>query len=392
MHERAPFFSLPVVSLVLALLLSLVVGPSQTATAQKVAFNVDDPLTSLQQAPATSDSQRVALATALLRARAYGEIDRSTYEDGVWYFLENHPGFYGNFFGDPFYATYDIRYFRLVQMRWLAELEIDPHGESSITASFFCDPFSYDPAYGGRCLGLRYGADEFFLVPSIVTPPTRNPTVLANRRSSSSRIVHQEARTNRQSIPDSLHTPDLPPHTSASARTSPVDAVAIDEEPTRSAPLVPVTPVEEMQPSGQTRQLQLPDNLYTSMEETASSLKRNEVAFRIRQLMSRRYGNRALSAQEQAQFATRLAETLSEDRDLLPQLRALSQTDNYRGATVEPNVLKDRRSEIRQTIRHDRSEHGSRGDSETSGVNTPNPNASASNQPANRSNGSSEGQ
>ena len=110
----------------LALLLAIVGPLGKTASAQEAEpsdFDVNAPVASLRTADLSTDQQRVRLATKLLKARADTEISHDAYRKGVLYFQNHHPGFYGNFFGDPFYATYDVDYQRLVRERQLAAPE-----------------------------------------------------------------------------------------------------------------------------------------------------------------------------------------------------------------------------------------------------------------------------
>jgi hypothetical protein len=92
------------------------------------------------------DQQRVRLATKLLKARADTEISHDAYRKDILYFQNHYPGFYGNFFGDPLYATYDVDYQRLVRERQLAAPEINPLSSFWSSTRFFCNPLSYDPA------------------------------------------------------------------------------------------------------------------------------------------------------------------------------------------------------------------------------------------------------
>ena len=48
--------------------------------------------------------------------------------------------------GDPFYATYDVDYQRLVRERQLAAPDINPLNSFWSSTWFFCNPLSYDPA------------------------------------------------------------------------------------------------------------------------------------------------------------------------------------------------------------------------------------------------------
>jgi len=142
MRRLCPPSRSSLIGLFLGLLLVAVGGEPHTATAQAPSFDSDQPIQSLEQAtvPAESDSALVALGTALQKARADTEISFQEYKDGVRFFQQNHPGFYGNFFGDPFYATYDIRYSRLAWERQMAEPDINPPNGVRTNTWFFCPP------------------------------------------------------------------------------------------------------------------------------------------------------------------------------------------------------------------------------------------------------------
>ena len=112
-----------------------------------------------------SDRALVKRATRLLEARADGDISRATYRDRLNDFRLDHPGFYGNFFGDPFYATYDLRFTRLAELRQRINTFVNPQNSFRSTASFYCSPFSYDPNFGGVCRGFQYAASDFFILP-----------------------------------------------------------------------------------------------------------------------------------------------------------------------------------------------------------------------------------
>ncbi|MCS4193819.1 hypothetical protein GGP50_002042 [Salinibacter ruber] len=113
-----------------------------------------------------SDRALVRQATRLLKERADTEISQSAYRDRLNNFRTEHPDFYGNFFGDPFYATYDLRYTRLAELRQRINTFINPQNSIRNTASFYCNPLTYDPAFNGRCRGFTFAASDFFLLPS----------------------------------------------------------------------------------------------------------------------------------------------------------------------------------------------------------------------------------
>lgn len=210
-------------SLVLGLLLMALGAETHSATAQQPTFNPDQPVQSLEQAAVTveSDSKLVALATALQKARADTKISHQEYSDGVQVFRQHHPGFYGNFFGDPFYATYDARYMRLALERQLAEPDINPQNSFKTNDWFFCAPSTYDPAFGGRCRGFTFAVTDFFVLPfgpafgrqELASRRTRVPARLAQRdfvpRTQSTGSVSSEPDTSRMPIAD-VPTPDRP--------------------------------------------------------------------------------------------------------------------------------------------------------------------------------------
>ena len=94
-----------------------------------------------------------------MEARADTKISFHEYKEGVRYFREQHPGFYGNFFGDPFYATYDVRYHKLAREQAYVSRDL------RIAMSYTCQPLTYDPAFDGRCRGWRFAATDFFFFP-----------------------------------------------------------------------------------------------------------------------------------------------------------------------------------------------------------------------------------
>lgn len=116
-----------------------------------------------------SDRALVKQATRLLKKRADAEISYATYRGRIHDFRLNHPGFYGNFFGDPFYATYDLRYTRLAELRQRINTFVDPRNGIRNTAGFYCNPYSYDPAFK-QCRGFSYAASDFFSLPLSFEP------------------------------------------------------------------------------------------------------------------------------------------------------------------------------------------------------------------------------
>lgn len=265
---------IPPLSVLLLALLLPVVGTFQTATAQESSFDVETPITSLTEAQLDSDQQRAKFATALMQAREDTEISYETYQAGVRFFRQNHPEFYGNFFGDPFYATYDVHY---QNTAWDFVTAHDLHNTngSNVNGSFFCNPLSYDPAFG--CYGFTFAASDFFFVPSFFVA------------SSGQVPLSFPTRADR---PRSLGTPDIL-HTARAAEGS-----RVVPEKTRQGP-----DLEHI-----VGRLQLPDNVYRSIQEKASNLEQIERVLRFRQRIERRYGHRDLSPRERAKLAMRFAE------------------------------------------------------------------------------------
>lgn len=228
--------------------------------------------------------------TQLLKARADTKISHSTYRDGVQYFKKHHPQFYGNFFGDPFYATYDVQYARLVRARQHAELQINPRNSYRDRTSFFCHPLSYDPAFEGTCSGFTFAASDFFFLPS--------PFPIQGYG------IHPSPRP---FIAGTRPLPDLP--------DEPVPAVTSSTKPdtTRTpvddgAPSSPDKPVQKPTPPTAASVPQVPESAYSSMQETASSLKQTEVILRILQEIERRSERRQLSFRERARVDRRITE------------------------------------------------------------------------------------
>ena len=125
----------------------------------------------------SSDRALVKRATRLLEERSNSEISQATYRDRLNNFRTDHPDFYGNFFGDPFYATYDLQYTRLAELRQRINTFVNPQNSVRSTASFYCSPFSYDPNFGGVCRGFQYAASDFFFLPSGSFSPSLPPNL-----------------------------------------------------------------------------------------------------------------------------------------------------------------------------------------------------------------------
>ena len=283
-----------ILSLSLALLLLTTAPLGQTALAQEAeasAFDVDKPMTSLRGTDLSTEQQRVQVATQLLKARADTKISHSTYRDGVQYFKEHHPRFYGNFFGDPFYATYDAHYARLVRARQNAELQINPLNSYRDPTSFFCHPSSYDPAFEGTCSGITFAASDFFFLPSPFSfqeygmHAVPRPSIALRRPT--------------RDMPDGPVSDDTDTPTTPDTPQMPVDD-RVSSSPNKPVQK-PTSPTTDFSP-------QVPESAYSSMQETASSLKRTETILRIRQEIERRSERRRLSFKERARVARRIAE------------------------------------------------------------------------------------
>jgi len=305
---------LSTLSLTLAVLVVATGASPRTATAQAPAFDADKPILSLRQTAVTaeSDSRLAELATALMKARADTKIRHSTYQEGVQYFKLNHPEFYGNFFGDPFYATYDANYFRMARLRYLASLEVNPF-QPSLSNMFFCNPLAFDPAFRGKCRGFRY-VSEFFLVPPRYRADYRSRghrglfASLFPLESVGGTAVQESRRVTDRSTGESRRGPD------SELRRRP-DTLRTPSNPsgdgTGPDPSSDPEPIEVDRPSPQ---VQLPSDLRTVMREKVSSLAQSEKYFRIRQLKEKWFGDRDLSSQERFMFARHLSEVLSSER------------------------------------------------------------------------------
>jgi len=295
------------------LLIATGLGTAQVTAAQQPVFDAEQPVESLRQAapPQPSDSALVALATALQKARADTEISYDEYKDGVRFFQEHHPGFYGNFFGDPFYATYDVRYQKLALKRQLAEPSINPTNSFRNSNWFFCSPLGYDPAFNGKCRGLEFTVSEFFYLPS---GPAFGAQNLASRRDHPQVLAARgdmdvRARTANPvpRVPDTSRTPgeDVPTPDRPTPESSTSDAaeVAVIDAPPSSAPETPTQTSSRL-----VSEIEVPDAMRTRMQETASSLERTETLLRIRQEIRRRSERSQLSHRERARVAQRIAE------------------------------------------------------------------------------------
>ena len=151
----------------------------QTARTQGAPFDPAAPVASLRRANPDSREELVSLAKSLQAARADTEISFDEYRDGVRFFRTNYPAFYGNFFGDPFYATYDVQYQRTARAAWLAGLDINPHRGFRSMTGFLCAPHGYDPAFG--CRSWAYRPSDFFSLPSVFALSGLESARYANR-------------------------------------------------------------------------------------------------------------------------------------------------------------------------------------------------------------------
>ena len=127
-------------------------------------FDPASPVASLRRAHPDTTADLVALAKALQRARDDAAISFGEYQEGVRFFRANHPDFYGNYFGDPLYATYDAQYERTAQAALATSRALHPEMSFWRIDGFFCPPHGYDPAFG--CRGWSYAPSDFFFLPT----------------------------------------------------------------------------------------------------------------------------------------------------------------------------------------------------------------------------------
>ena len=337
---------LSILSLSLVLLLAAATPLGQTASAQESetsAFDVDKPMISLREADLSTEQQRVHVATQLLKARANTKIGYSTYRDGVQYFKEHHPQFYGNFFGDPFYATFDVNYLQMARHRSLASIEAAPL--TGLPGLFACNPVSYDPAFGGDCEGLQDVSSAFFILPFGISPDRISPYLrqrakrhcsqtiamglcmhtvdfaglLESDTFNGSRQSHAHHDTGDQEQRGTVGDPlprDIPPSmenrpsenaentkrissTNASSSSPSVGGGERAKVPER---------IEHTSPS--VRRIEVPATVDASLQHKASSLKRTEAKLRLQQQIRQKYGGRKnLSPRERARLTSRLGET-----------------------------------------------------------------------------------
>lgn len=291
---------LPVAGLLLGLLLLATGGAAHIAAAQAPSLDTDEPIQLFEQAirTADSDTQLVSLATALQKARADTEINSQEYQRGVHFFRQHHPGFYGNFFGDPFYATYDARYMRLARKRQSVEPDINPESSFRNNQWFFCSPFAYDPAFDGQCRGTEFLASDFFFLPAGPAFMHQDP---ASRRE---RVSPTLARRGT-GFPIRPVKPDPPNPDTSNTTIADVDT---PDRPTpdRSAPdEVEAPPAVE---SGADLELasSVPDKIAPLEWEAQAVLERSEAISRIRTLIQRQKNGDRLSIEERREMMSTL--------------------------------------------------------------------------------------
>lgn len=305
----------------LALLLTTMGTSLQSATAQTPTFDVERPTSSLEWAllAAETNSQLVTLATALMEARADTKISQANYKKGIYFFRKLHPEFYGNFFGNPYYATYDSEYVYMSRVRSLATNEID--SQSGLPGLFSCHPRWYDPAFGGQC-EYRFAAFEFLLspdgsLPTIASAPSirdYKPIRLgANCHAEWCTLLYDEFLRHDLSEDYREHpvqsTPSIEKPGRADISTGSVDNVDKKEPP---VPSEIETPGELIQIPD--RRIDLPDDVHTSMLKTATSLRRTERTLQLENLVDQKYDGSDLSAQERARVVSQLSKVVAPKR------------------------------------------------------------------------------
>lgn len=160
-------------SSILLLAVAVLAGRPGTAQAQDP---LPQPVDALAAHAATdvTDARLVETATALLTARAEAEISFRRYREGVDYFREHYPDFYGAFFGDPFF--YRAENVELVRKRQLVNLDLSSWTSLSDDTAFRCHPYAYDPhlaRYGSTraCRGFSFPVSEFSVYPDVFPQP-----------------------------------------------------------------------------------------------------------------------------------------------------------------------------------------------------------------------------
>jgi len=294
-----------------------------------------------------SDRILVRQATRLLKERADTEISQSAYRDRLNNFRTEHPDFYGNFFGDPFYATYDLRYTRLAELRQRINTFINPQNSIRNTAGFYCNPLTYDPAFNGRCRGFTFAASDFFLLPSgpgfgqqDLPSAQGHDRILTTRRDIGLRPRSVDPGP-RQS--DTSRTPDTPRPTPDHPEAERASANAQVTKTLSSARAARARSSDRSAP-----QIDVPDDVHDSMREVASSLEQKETILRIRREIGRRSERGRLSVRERARVARRIAE--ANGRDELT--RSISRIQDMRADQADHRLPERRdRNELRRRIR-----------------------------------------
>jgi len=294
-----------------------------------------------------SDRILVRQATRLLKERADTEISQSAYRDRLNNFRTEHPDFYGNFFGDPFYATYDLRYTRLAELRQRINTFINPQNSIRNTAGFYCNPLTYDPAFNGRCRGFTFAASDFFLLPSgpgfgqqDLPSAQGHDRILTTRRDIGLRPRSVDPGP-RQS--DTSRTPDTPRPTPDHPEAERASANAQVTKTFSSARAARARSSDRSAP-----QIDVPDDVHDSMREVASSLEQKETILRIRREIGRRSERGRLSVRERARVARRIAE--ANGRDELT--RSISRIQDMRADQADHRLPERRdRNELRRRIR-----------------------------------------
>lgn len=381
--------------LAFALVLLLVVGAAQTGMAQTPTLDEDEPIKTLTDAihTAESDSQLVALATALLDAREETEISFSTFKQGVRTFRKLRPAFYGNFFGDPSTATYDARYMKMDRLRRLAGYEVDPL--RGLPGLFACNPMSYDPAFGGTCRGFRFASTDFFFLPSGTTSfpaPSAQFTLGSALHASglekpffrSGFLTERDAKrfdtarppvSLRAAAPESLH-PDREQSSSGEGDSSTEAQIVEPAAPSVPVSGIPVEAAEKGDGSTEERlaergiirsdgaadraEVWAPDEVTARMQQEAASLKRKATEIRIEQHLKEKRGGE-LSPQQRAQLNSGFAEAvraLKQSSSASPQMRDPFEKNPHNfsrsnRATLPDHSHFDDRSDVDRSSRND---------------------------------------
>lgn len=398
----------PILALAIGLFLATACLSSQFARAQQPSFDVEDPLPSLKRAlvHTTADSQLVEVATVLLKAREDMEISYSTFRKGIWEFRTRHPDFYGNFFGDPSYATYDVDYFKMDRLRYLAALEVDPFG--GLAGMFACNPLWYDPAFGGLCRGFSFAIADFFAWPDL-SDRRRSPLLASFARVENpfywGDLPTPTTRERAPTFSDTMRTPRVGPDEPHIASRS-VDLSDSSEDENSDASDESGITLDDVQDLIHlNHRVRLPDHVQHQMEEEVEELRRQEAILRLRRLVRERTSGRsALSDRERFELAQEMASGLSSgnEENLLSRVRRLeveygnrfSRSDRFRFAEEEwrQNSFSERPHyhEERPEYRRLSSERNPTSGGETT-TSTEGPTSSAGSAHSEGSSGSSEG-